>query len=56
MSATHVIHATDGTLLIDLGTILTVEHLLEYGADLNDYVLEEPYRKGYRVDPNVIPA
>lgn len=56
MSATRTVHATDGTLLIDLGPHLTVEQLLEAGDDLNDYILEAPYSLGYRVDPNRIPV
>lgn len=60
MSATHQAHATDGTLLIDLtsdngNVYITIEELLEAGENLNDYVLEEPYAAGYRVDPNVVP-
>ena len=62
ITRTAQVHATDGTLLIDLSSpsngnvYITVEELLEAGEDLNDYVLPEPYDAGYRVDPNVIPA
>ena len=61
ITRTAQVHATDGTLLIDLtstngNVYITVEELLEAGEDLNDYVLPEPYAAGYRVYPNVIPA
>lgn len=56
MSHTTQIHATDGTLLIDLGLGLSVEQLLEAREDLNDFILEAPYNLGYRVDPNVSPC
>ena len=62
ITRTAQVHATDGTLLIDLSSpsngnvYITVEELLEAGEDLNDFVLPEPYAAGYRVDPNVIPA
>ena len=61
ITRTARVHATDGTLLIDLtspngNVYITVEELLEAGEDLNDFVLPEPYSAGYRVDPNVIPA
>ena len=61
ITRTAQVHATDGTLLIDLtstngNVYITVEELIEAGEDLNDFVLPEPYAAGYRADPNVIPA
>lgn len=40
----------EGTLLIDLGLGLTVSDLLNARDDLNDFILEEPYQAGYRVN------